>query len=222
LSADYESTLILSTADGTLITMAARESSPARPGDPDDGPALRADARRNRARILAAAEEVFSERGASASTEEVASRAGVAIGTVFRHFPTKNDLLRAIMKDLLRRLTEEVVSLGADGDPATALFAFFTRMVEQAAAKKAVVDLLAGAGTDLQVAEPVQALRQGVDGLLARARRAGAVREDVRITEVMALLTSTCQGALQAGWDTDLQRRALTIIFDGLRPPAAR
>jgi len=222
LSADYESTLILSTADGTLITMAARESSPARPDDPDDGRALRADARRNRARILAAAEEVFSERGASASTEEVASRAGVAIGTVFRHFPTKNDLLRAIMKDLLRRLTEEVVSLGADGDPATALFAFFTRMVEQAAAKKAVVDLLAGAGTDLQVAEPVQALRQGVDGLLARARRAGAVREDVRITEVMALLTSTCQGALQAGWDPDLQRRALTIIFDGLRPPAAR
>ena len=222
MSADYESTLILSTADGTLITMAARESSPARPDDPDDGRALRADARRNRARILAAAEEVFSERGASASTEEVASRAGVAIGTVFRHFPTKNDLLRAIMKDLLRRLTEEVVSLGADGDPATALFAFFTRMVEQAAAKKAVVDLLAGAGTDLQVAEPVQALRQGVDGLLARARRAGAVREDVRITEVMALLTSTCQGALQAGWDPDLQRRALTIIFDGLRPPAAR
>ncbi|MEV0721086.1 helix-turn-helix domain-containing protein [Asanoa sp. NPDC050611] len=60
---------------------------------------MRADAARNRARILAAAEAVFAERGAAASTEDVASRAGVAIGTVFRHFPTKDDLLRAVLKD---------------------------------------------------------------------------------------------------------------------------
>ncbi|WP_406674290.1 helix-turn-helix domain-containing protein [Nonomuraea sp. N2-4H] len=72
-----------------------------------DSKPMRADARRNRARILAAAEEVFAERGASASTEEVAARAGVAIGTVFRHFPTKRDLLAAIMKDLRRRLHRE-------------------------------------------------------------------------------------------------------------------
>src|SRR2546421_2027863 len=64
------------------------------------GTMARADARRNRERILAAAQEVFAEKGASASTEEVASRAGVAIGTVYRHFPTKDDLLRAIMKEL--------------------------------------------------------------------------------------------------------------------------
>jgi AcrR family transcriptional regulator len=184
------------------------------------GPALRADARRNRARILAAAEEVFAEQGASASTEEVARRAGVAIGTVFRHFPTKNDLLRAIMKDLLERLTAEVTSLAADGDPTTALFTFFTRMVGQAAAKKTVTELLAGAGIEVQVAEPVQALRHGIDGLLTRAQQAGAVRSDVQIAEVMALLTSTCQGALHAGWDNDLQHRTLTVIFDGLRPTA--
>jgi AcrR family transcriptional regulator len=64
----------------------------------------------------------------------VARRAGVAIGIVFRHFPTKNDLLRVIMKDLLQRLTSEVTALAAGGDPATALFAFFTRMVQQTAA----------------------------------------------------------------------------------------
>jgi AcrR family transcriptional regulator len=181
-------------------------------------PALRADARRNRARILDAAEAVFVGKGASASTEEVASRAGVAIGTVFRHFPTKGDLLRAIMKQLRERLTEEVRALGTDGDPATGLFDFFTRMVEQAAVKKAVVDLLADSGVEVTVAEPVNALRQAIGALLARAQAAGTVRRDVGLDETMALLAGTCQGALSAGWDAELQRRTLAIIFAGLRP----
>src|SRR5436190_16672216 len=98
----------------------------------------RADARRNRERILAAAGEVFAARGASASTEEVASRAGVAVGTVFRHFPTKNDLLRAIMKDLLARVTSDAAVLSAE-EPATGLFTFFTRLVAEAAEKRTVV-----------------------------------------------------------------------------------
>jgi AcrR family transcriptional regulator len=177
---------------------------------------LRADARRNRARILAAAGEVFAERGPSASTEEVARRAEVAIGTVFRHFPAKDDLLRAILKDLLQRLGEQVAVLGRDGDPATALFEFFTSMVGQAAAKKTVIDLLAEAGTDVQVAESAGALRDGVATLLIRAQQAGAVRPDVQVAEVMALLISTCQGALQAAWNDELQRRTLAVIFDGL------
>jgi AcrR family transcriptional regulator len=191
-------------------------------GRPGTAPALRADARRNRARILAAAEEVFTEQGASASTEEVARRAGVAIGTVFRHFPAKDDLLRAIMKDLLQRLADEASALAGEGDPATALFAFFTQMVAQAAAKKTVIDLLARTGTEIQVTQSAEALRHGIAGLLALAQRAGTVRADIQVDEVMALLTSTCQGALQAGWDSDLQRRALTVIFDGLRPQATQ
>jgi AcrR family transcriptional regulator len=195
---------------------------PPSPEASDTTKTLRADARRNRARILQAAEQVFSEKGASASTEEVASKAGVAIGTIFRHFPTKDDLLRALMKELLQRLTEEVNALNADGDPATALFTFFTRMVEQAAAKKTVVDLLAQTGTNVQVTDPVQGLTQGIEGLLTRAQHAGAVRDDVQVPEVMAVLTSTCQGALHAGWDHDLQHRTLTIIFNGLRPAARR
>jgi AcrR family transcriptional regulator len=182
---------------------------------------LRADARRNRARILAAAAEVFAEQGASASTEEVARRAGVAIGTVFRHFPAKDDLLRAIMKDLLQQLTGQVERHAAQGDPATALFGFFTSTVEQAAAKKTVIDLLAATGTDVQVAAAIQALQNGIGTLLARAQQAGAVRADVQTAEVMALLTSTCQGALHGGWDKHLQHRALAIIFNGLRPTAA-
>ena len=145
----------------------------------------------------------------------------MAIGTVFRHFPTKDDLLRAIMKDLLQQLTGQANLLAAEGDPATALFEFFTSMVEQAAAKKTVIDLLAAAGTDVQVTAAVQALQQGTGKLLTRAQQADVVRADVQITEVMALLTSTCQGALQGGWDDRLQHRALTIIFNGLRPTMA-
>jgi AcrR family transcriptional regulator len=176
---------------------------------------MRADAQRNRAKILAAAEEVFAELGASASTEEVARRAGVAIGTVFRHFPAKDDLLAAIMKQLVLRLVDDVETLAAEGDPATALFTFFERLVEQAAAKKTVVDLL---GVDIQVGQQLQHLRTAVATLLARAQEKGAVRADVRLDEVMALMTATSQGALHAGWDDDLRNRALGIVFAGLRP----
>jgi len=179
---------------------------------------LRADARRNRARILTAAEAVFAEKGAAASTEEVARRAGVAVGTVFRHFPTKEALLQAIVGDLVARLADEVDALVAHGDPGTALFGFFTSMVEQAAAKKTVVDLLAAAGIDLPVSKPVQALRQSIEALLTRAQQAGAVRADAGVAEVLALLTATCQAAVQAGWDPELQHRTLAIVFDGLRP----
>jgi AcrR family transcriptional regulator len=170
---------------------------------------LRADARRNRARILDAASAVFAEHGAEASTEQVAARAGVAIGTVFRHFPTKQDLLAAILKDLLADLTSA-------GD--TDLFAFFTRVVTVAAEKKVVVDALAREGVAVGVEGPVAVLADTLDGLLAAAREAGAVRADVRLDEVLALLTATAQGALRAGWSADLRGRVLARVFAGLVP----
>lgn len=178
---------------------------------------LRADARRNRERILAAAEQVFAGRGASASTEEVAAEAGVAIGTVFRHFPTKQDLLSAIVKELLERLTAEVTAL-ATADPATALFEFFTSVVEQAAAKRTVVELLAEGGVRVGVAEPLRGLADALGVLLARAQDAGAVRREVRLDEVLALLTATAQGALHGNWSDDLRQRTLEVVFAGLRP----
>jgi len=183
---------------------------------------MRADARRNRERILAAAEVVFADKGPSASTEDVAATAGVAIGTVFRHFPTKQALLQAILKDLLLRLTKETDRLATEEDPATALFTFLLHTVEQAAQQRGVVDLLAESGVAVQVADSVQALRQGIDELLTRSRGAGAVREDIGVDEVIALLTALCQGALRAGWDRDLRHRTVAIVLDGLRPPAHR
>ncbi len=186
------------------------------PGAQQDKP-LRADAQRNRVRILQAAEEVFAKKGATASTEEVAARAGVAIGTIFRHFPTKGALLSAIMKNLRERLTDEATTLSATGDPATALFTFFSHIVAQSAATATVVDLLADTGVDVRPDKALHGLSGALEALLDRAQAAGAIRRDVGIGDVMALLVAQCQGALSGRWDEDLQRRTLTIIFDGLR-----
>jgi AcrR family transcriptional regulator len=162
-----------------------------------------------RARILDAAEAIFAEFGPRASTEEVARRAGVAIGTVFRHFPTTDDLLAAIIKRLLAQPIEEAGQRD--------LVSFFAHMVAQAAAKKTVVDLLAGSGVDLRLPDAVNHLEEAVGRLLEQARAAGAGTAQVRLPEVMALLTSVCQGALQGGWDEQLQARTLTVIFAGLK-----
>ncbi|MEU6033819.1 TetR/AcrR family transcriptional regulator [Actinomadura sp. NPDC047616] len=178
---------------------------------------MRADARRNRARILAAAEEAFAERGTSASTEEVADRAGVAIGTVFRHFPTKRDLLAAIMKEVRGSLIDRAEALIADGDPGTAFFDYFTFLVERSTKVGTVVSLLAEEGTPIEPGEQIRALTHTFGSLLDAARDAGTVRPEVRLDEVMALLTGTVHGALAAGWSDDLRHRTVTLILDALR-----
>ena len=165
---------------------------------------MRADAVRNRARILEAAARVFAAGGPDASTEQVAAEAGVAIGTVFRHFPTKADLQRAILKDLLADLTEAL--------PDADLYGFFTRLVRESAAKRSVIAELVDLDAQLT------GLRDGIAALLERAREAGEVRPGIRVDEVMALLISTCQGAMRAGWDEELQDRTLAVVFAGLRP----
>jgi AcrR family transcriptional regulator len=181
------------------------------------GKPMRADAQRNRARILDAAERVFADGGPAASTEEVARRAGVAIGTVFRHFPTKADLLAALMKRLLADLTTDAAELAATGDPATALFDFTTRLVDRTAANRTIVDLLAAEGRHVTVAEPLHTLTSTVTQLLVRGQQSGALRADLRSDEVMALLTAACQGALTGAWPTDLRHRTLEIIYTGMR-----
>src|SRR4051794_39643153 len=169
---------------------------------------MRADAQRNRARILAAAEEVFAEQGAAGSTEEVARRAGVAIGTVFRHFPTKYDLLAAIMKEVAGRLAADVETLVRQGDP-DGLYTFFGNVVEQSSAHRTIVDLLE---VDLEVGPPLRLMRTAVGDLLVRGQEAGTVRPGVQLDEVMALLTATSHAALRAGWSKDLRERTLAIV----------
>ncbi len=176
---------------------------------------MRADARRNRERVLAAAEEVFGTRGAAGSTEEIARRAGVGIGTVFRHFPTKEALYEAIVVRRLSRLVDEA-PLGTD-DPAAAFREFFTRIVEEAAAKKAFADTMAVVGVDVKRSAPDvgEGIRRTLGTLLDAAQRTGAIRADVTLAEVMVLLAGACLAADQTA-DPHLRARALTVLFDGL------
>ncbi|MFC3997939.1 TetR/AcrR family transcriptional regulator [Nocardiopsis sediminis] len=181
---------------------------------------VRADARRNRARILEAAEAVFAEQGASASTEAVAARAGVAIGTVFRHFPTKPALLQAVVMNLWDRLVSEVDALVDDPEAVTALFEFCTRVIAIGARNRAVFDRLSETGTRVHVGDALRRLLPAVDLLLERAREAGAVRDDLRSDELIALLAAICQEAMTDEWSERFRHRALTILFDGMRPAA--
>lgn len=178
----------------------------------------RVDARRNRSRILAAAEQVFAERGPAGSTEDIARLAGVAVGTVFRHFPTKQALLHAIMKELLARLGARAAELAAADRDGTALFAFFADLVAQAATRKSVLDLLADTGTVVDIDRPVRGFDQAIASMLDGAQRHGTARGDITRADVTALLISTTQGALRAGWSAERQRRVLRVIFDGMAP----
>ena len=185
---------------------------------------LRADARRNRRRLLEAAEEVFAAEGASASTEEVARRARVGIGTLFRHFPTKEALVEAVVVARVGRLLAEANALAAGGDPATAFFEFFGRTLEEAEAKKTYAEVLAGGFVDVGSVAPElrRRLRRGIGALLERAQEAGTVRDDVGVREVMALLVGAVRAAEHAGGDRELRDRTVAVFRDGLSPARGR
>jgi AcrR family transcriptional regulator len=174
----------------------------------------RVDARANRVRILDVAEEVFGKGGESASTEEVARLAGVGIATVFRHFPTKAELLQAVLVRRFDRLREQAEALLDSPDPA--FFDFFRHLVADAATKIAIGGALADAGGDRdgEAARASSLLRQAVGALLRQAQQAGVVRDDVELPEVYALLVA----AAHTDVDDQVKARALAIVIDGLAP----
>ncbi|MEU1180905.1 TetR/AcrR family transcriptional regulator [Streptomyces sp. NPDC005820] len=180
----------------------------------------RADARSNRERILKVAEEVFGKGGRSASTEEVARLADVGIATVFRHFPTKGALLEAVLVQRFDRLRAQAEALLHDTDPGEAFFGFFSHLVADATGKIAITEALLEAGGDSggDAAQASDGLRRAVGGLLQRAQRAGAVRDDVQLPEVYALLVATSRASAHAQFEEGVRDRMLTIVFDGLAP----
>ncbi len=183
---------------------------------------LRADARRNRERVLRTAQQMFATEGLGVSLDEIARRAGVGPGTVHRHFPAKEALYLAVATDQLKQLAAQAKVLAATGDPATALFSQLSRMMASGAENAAVKSALAAAEFDLRAAAPDVAadLTRHVADLLDLAQAARAVRDDVTVEEVMALVAGAFAAIRHAGAETSRQRSAhiAQVILDGLRP----
>ena len=193
--------------------------------DPADGGVAearpqRADAVRNRRRILDAAEEVFAAQGVSAPVDVVAESAGVGVGTLYRHFPTKEVLIEAVIEARLEDLVDDVTAQAEAADPGEAFFSFLHRLAHMAATKRDLMDALGAAGVDFKAhrAETFSRLERGLDVLLGRAVAAGAVRSDVASDEVFGLVAGTCMAVARPetpDWSFD---RMVDIVCDGLRP----
>ncbi|WP_236789583.1 TetR/AcrR family transcriptional regulator [Amycolatopsis sp. GM8] len=183
--------------------------------------ALRADAARNRELLLAAAEEEFADRGLDASVADIARRAGVGKGTVFRHFATKDDLIVAIVREHVGVLDDAGQRLLEADDPGAALLEFLT----EAAGRREQRDLsflLNAVDAGPEVIALREQLNRTITSLVDRAREAGAVRADVTGADVVLLM---CAPSHVVSYlpdpPPDLWRRYLALIFDGLRPEGA-
>ena len=187
--------------------------------DTQTGRQSRADARRNRARVLRAAEVAFAAEGANVPLDEVARRAGVGAGTVYRHFPSKEALFEAVIVDRIARMAADTRTMTAADDPGAAFFTFFAEMVERVTFNKALVAALDGrAQIRPAVASGLKReFREAVAALLLRAQQAGAVRADVDDADVVALATGCI--AMEAGRGS--AGRMVDLACDALRPAAA-
>jgi AcrR family transcriptional regulator len=177
----------------------------------------RADAQRNRARILEAAENVFAVEGIEVPVDLIAEKAGVGVGTLYRHFPTKEKLCEAVLLDRLSALTLDAQALADADDPKAAFFDFLNHFVEEGAAKRDLIVAVMGAGMEHdEFSDAVKGdLNDAIGVLLQRAQSVGAVRPDVQPEAVLALLGATCQATAHAGAAPACD--LLTIVCDGLR-----
>jgi AcrR family transcriptional regulator len=188
---------------------------------------LRADARRNRERVLAAAAEAFADDGIAVPLDDIARRAGVGAGTVYRHFPTKEALFEAVMVERMQRLGAEAHARAAEKDAQTALLGFIRHLLAEAAPKRDLVDALTHAGVDLHrsLKDIADQMRDDIAGMLRRAQRAGEIRRDVTISDLMALLSGVI-AAGQAGHHPDERppsiERLADVVCEGLRRPVRR
>ena len=186
-------------------------AQPARP--------LRADAARNRARVLEVAYDTFAAEGLSVPIDEIARRAGVGAGTVYRHFPTKEALFQAVIRDRIQRLVEDGYDLLRSEGPGEALFIFLRSMVLQwGATNRGLSEALAGFGVDIASAAPdaEEAFLALLGELLRAAQDAGTARKDLGVREVKAILVG-CQ-AMEA-YNPELAERVTDVVVDGLRAP---
>jgi len=181
---------------------------------------MRTDAVKNRQRILDAAEEVFAAEGVAVPIDVVAERAGLGVGTLYRHFPNKEALFEAIVMDRITQLVAKSKEFELAEDPGQALFSFLQEFAAQASAKRDLFEALGSAGIDLKArcAELFEDLMRSVDVLLSRAIAVRAVRGDVPANEIVGLIVGTCHAGGDSGITDAGLGRMVAVVLDGLRP----
>jgi AcrR family transcriptional regulator len=184
----------------------------------------RSDAVRNRRLLLDAAAEAFAEQGTEVSIAEIAQRAGIGKGTVFRHFASKEDLIAAIMGELLDSLVAAGVGLSDATDPAAALLEFMTTAIGLLAKDRGFCEVVGRPSLQHpDVLAGIDRLCEVVETLTDRARRQGLVRQDITGQDIVLLLGGVHQTAAPLmGAEPQLWRRYLGLVFDGIRAQTAR
>jgi AcrR family transcriptional regulator len=186
-----------------MTTDVALEAGVARP--------LRADARRNFDSLVAAARDTFAEQGTSASLEEIARRAEVGIGTLYRHFPARDALVEAVYVDEVARMVSDAEQI-AGREPWEALDLWLRRLVTYVSAKRVLVE---GLNRESQVLVNCRAILYGSGRpILERAQQAGVARADVKVEDAMRLV----QGLAAVAFPTEAERdHVVGLAIDGLR-----
>lgn len=189
---------------------------------PDDWTERRADARRNHERVLAAAIEVFTEQGLSATIPEIAARAGVGKATVYRSYATKADLIRAIAQLHIDWLEDQISAAHAHPDAFAGLELFVTSIMARLASDRLMVEIFSSlqeSGTSIEEASEHEVHAEKMRLLLGRAAAAGQVRDDVTEMDFKVLVGGTAHALIdQKITDPDLWQRYARLSLNALRP----
>jgi AcrR family transcriptional regulator len=183
----------------------------------------RADGQRNRERLIEVAKAAFADVGADVSLEEIARRAGVGIGTLYRHFPTRDAIVEAVYRREVQQLAASAERLLATQPAGAALHQWMRLFVDYIATKKVIAQALSsivGGTTDLYAASGVL-ISDAMTLLVTRATAAGDIRADADPSDLLRALVGFTYAALGPGWQASALR-LIDILMDGLRPTATR
>jgi AcrR family transcriptional regulator len=189
------------------------------PGDALSRP-LRADARRNREKVIAAARAAFAEQGRDAQMDDVARRAEVGVGTVYRHFPTKDALLEALTEDTFARIAEQARGKLGREDAWAAFVEMMWEAGDSLAGDRALTEAMAARQPGAPCPGQVELTVIGAE-LMRRAQEAGDMRPDVIVEDIPMLMCGVGSATARPHPCDDAWRRHLAILIDGLRTSAA-
>ena len=178
----------------------------------------RADGQRNRERLIDAAKTAFADAGADVSLGEIARRAGVGIGTLYRHFPNRDAIVEAVYRREVRQLGESATRLLEQLAPGEALRQWMRLFVDYIATKKLIASALGalpGGASDLYAASGAQ-IGEAIARLVERAAKAGDIRSDVEPGDIMRALAGLSYGAASPGWQASALR-LIDVLMDGLK-----